>query len=187
MTATAAKTSVLKWIPVFFQSLSRLFQFAENGKCRRISLELISWGLHSSLEREKEIRCRLFTFSIKLAIRHFLTSQPCKDGKEMYKTAWCTLLFCQSKPIACLKSSLPSASSLLKLPNAHNLSLPLQPLHRPTPPPSPPPKKPFLERNLGPRKKIQDGAWKLPTFSERDELYSDFNVCIELHRHGLNG
>ena len=26
----------------FFQSLSRLFQFAENGKCRRISLELIS-------------------------------------------------------------------------------------------------------------------------------------------------
>ena len=54
-------------------------------------------------------------------------------------------------------------------------------------PPSPPPKKPFLERNLGPRKKIQDGAWKLPTFSERDEVYSDFNVCIELHRHGLNG
>ena len=55
----------------FFQSLSRLFQFAENGKCRRISLELISWGPHSSLEREKEIRRRLFTSSIKLAIRHF--------------------------------------------------------------------------------------------------------------------
>ena len=79
-----------------------------------------------------------------------------------------------------LTSSLPSTSSLLKLPNAHNLSLPLQPLHRPTlpPPPAPcPPQKPLLERNLGPRKKIQDGAWKLPTFSERDELYSDFNVC----------
>ena len=55
----------------FFQSLSRLFQFTENGKCRRISLELISWGLPSSLEREKEIRRRLFTSSIKLAIRHF--------------------------------------------------------------------------------------------------------------------
>ena len=26
----------------FFQSLSRLFQFTKNGKCRRISLELIS-------------------------------------------------------------------------------------------------------------------------------------------------
>ena len=55
----------------FFQSLSRLFQFAENGKCRRISLELISRGPYSSLKREKEIRRRLFTSSIKLAIRHF--------------------------------------------------------------------------------------------------------------------
>ena len=55
----------------FFNLFSRLFQFAENGKCRRISLGLISWGPHSSLEREKEIRRRLFTSSIKLAIRHF--------------------------------------------------------------------------------------------------------------------
>ena len=31
-----------KMISRFFQSLSRLFQFAERGKCRRISLELIS-------------------------------------------------------------------------------------------------------------------------------------------------
>ena len=38
----------------FFQSLSRLIQFTENVKCRRISLELISWGMHSSLERERE-------------------------------------------------------------------------------------------------------------------------------------
>ena len=49
----------------------RLFQFAENGKRRRISLELISLGPHPSLEREKEIRRQLFTSSIKLAIRHF--------------------------------------------------------------------------------------------------------------------
>ena len=69
-TATAVKTSLLKWIPVF-QTLSRLFQFAVNGKCRQISLELISWGPHSSLEREKEIRRPLFMSSIKLAIRHF--------------------------------------------------------------------------------------------------------------------
>ena len=55
----------------FFQSLSRLFQFSKNGKCRRISLELNSWGPHLSLEREKEIRPRLFTSPIKLAIRHF--------------------------------------------------------------------------------------------------------------------
>ena len=55
----------------FFQTLSRLFQFAENGKCGRISLELISRGPHSSLEKEKEMRRRLFTSPIKLAIRHF--------------------------------------------------------------------------------------------------------------------
>ena len=45
--------------------------YAKNGKGRRISLELISSGPHSSLEREKGIRRRLFTSSIKLAIRHF--------------------------------------------------------------------------------------------------------------------
>ena len=49
----------------FFQSLSRLFQFADNVKCRRISLKLISLRLHSSLERERKIRRRLFAFSIK--------------------------------------------------------------------------------------------------------------------------
>ena len=38
---------------------------------RRISLELISWGLHSSLERERKIRRRLFTSSISREITHF--------------------------------------------------------------------------------------------------------------------
>ena len=50
-TMTAAETSLLKLIRVF-QTLSRLFEFVENVKCRRISLELISLGPHSSLERE---------------------------------------------------------------------------------------------------------------------------------------
>ena len=49
----------------FFQILWRLFQFAENVKCRRISLELISWGPHSSFERKGNFFCRLFTSSIK--------------------------------------------------------------------------------------------------------------------------
>ena len=31
----------------------------------------ISWGLHSSLERERKIRRRLFTSSIKREVRHF--------------------------------------------------------------------------------------------------------------------
>ena len=72
LAATAAKTSLIKWIgDFFFQTLSRLFQFAENFKCRQISLELISWGPHSSLERERKFRRRLFTSSIKYEIRHF--------------------------------------------------------------------------------------------------------------------
>ena len=51
--ATATKTPLLKWL-AFFQTLSRLFQFTENVKCGRVSLELISWELHSSLERERK-------------------------------------------------------------------------------------------------------------------------------------
>ena len=96
---------------------SRLFQFSENGKCRRISLELISWGPHSSLEREKEIRRRLFTSSIKLAIRHFHVVVV-QEGEEMYKIAWCTckVVVLGNKPIAFLTSWLPSPASLLKLP-----------------------------------------------------------------------
>ena len=69
-TATAAKTSLLKWLG-FFKTLSRLFQIAENIKYRRISLELISWGPHSSFKRERKIRYRLFTSSIKREIRDF--------------------------------------------------------------------------------------------------------------------
>ena len=95
MTATTAKT--------FFQTLSRLFQFAENVSCRQTSLELISWALHSSLERERKFLRHLFTSSI--------------NGKEMYKKVWCkckldVLLY---KPIDFLTFSLPSPSSLLKL------------------------------------------------------------------------
>ena len=72
---------------VTFQTLSRLFQFPENVKCRRISLELISWGPRSSFEREGKIRCRLFTCSIKREIRDFHVVASCSDRKEMYKKA----------------------------------------------------------------------------------------------------
>ena len=55
----------------FFQTLSRLIHFAENIKCRLIFLELISWEPHSSLERKRKIRRRLFMSSIKREIRYF--------------------------------------------------------------------------------------------------------------------
>ena len=50
---------------------SRLFKLTEKVKCRRISLELISWGPPSSFGREWQIHCRLFTSSIKREIRDF--------------------------------------------------------------------------------------------------------------------
>ena len=62
-TATAAKTSLEL---ALFQTLSGFFYFAENVTCRRISLGLISWESHSSLERERKNRPRLFMSSIKL-------------------------------------------------------------------------------------------------------------------------
>ena len=55
----------------FFQTLSRLFLFAENVHCRRISRELISWGPHSDLEKEIKIRRRLFASSIERKNRQF--------------------------------------------------------------------------------------------------------------------
>ena len=70
-----------------FQILTRLFQFTfKNVKCRRISLELSSWGTQSSLKRERKIRRRLFTSSIKRETRHFYAVVG-RDGKKMYKKA----------------------------------------------------------------------------------------------------
>ena len=47
-----------------------------------------------------------------------ITLQTCNDGKEMYKKARCTckVVVLRNKPIAFLPFSLPSPSSLLKLP-----------------------------------------------------------------------
>ena len=61
-----------RWVNFrFLKYLPRLLQFTENVKCQRISLELITRGLHSCLERESKIRPSLFTSSIKREIRHF--------------------------------------------------------------------------------------------------------------------
>ena len=70
-----------------FQILTRLFQFTfKNVKCRRISLELSSWGTQSSLKRDTKIGRRLFTSSIKRETRHFYAVVG-RDGKEMFKKA----------------------------------------------------------------------------------------------------
>ena len=77
-TATAAKPSVLKWTPVSQEPITRVSSILVSfiPICWKWQVwanftGVDSWGPHSSLERKKEIRRRLFTSSIKLAIRHF--------------------------------------------------------------------------------------------------------------------
>ena len=63
-----SENTTLKLNSLFLETLSSLFQFAENVKYKRIFLELI-WRPHSSLERERDrkIRHGLFTH-VKLGI-----------------------------------------------------------------------------------------------------------------------
>ena len=71
-------SSSTPWLGVKVSSLSFMFSYMWKGN-RVLSnipeppgyLGLISYGLHSSLEREKNIRRRLGTSSIKRKIRHF--------------------------------------------------------------------------------------------------------------------
>ena len=60
---------LLKWARVF-KTFSRLFQFAEKVRCRRIFLRLFSWGPHSSLERKRKIivACLNFPLNVKLGV-----------------------------------------------------------------------------------------------------------------------
>ena len=84
-------------------------------KCRRITLELISWRLHFSLERERTIRRRLFTSSIKREIRyiHVIVVQWQQINVQKKCDALAKLLFCLFNPLLFLTFSLPSP--LLKL------------------------------------------------------------------------
>ena len=104
----------------FIQTLFRLFQSAENVKCRRISLELISWGPHSSLERERKTHRRLFTSSIKLEIRHFHVVVMQWWQQNVQKSViTCKVVVLFNKPIAFLAFSLPSPWSLPNRPGLH--------------------------------------------------------------------
>ena len=77
---------------------SRFFKlFCVYFKCRWISLKLISWGPHSSLERERKIRRRLFTSSIKREIGHFqvvVVQVPERNIQKLKREARTKLLFC---------------------------------------------------------------------------------------------
>ena len=62
----------------------------------------------------------MFPSSTEREIRHFHVVVEATTAKKCTKKrdARAKLLFCQSKPIAFLPFSLPSPSSLLKLPNS---------------------------------------------------------------------
>ena len=83
---------------VIFKMNSRFFKlFCVYFKCRRISLKLISWEPHSSLERERKILRRLFTSSIKCGIRHFqvvVLQVPQRNVQKLKREALAKLLFC---------------------------------------------------------------------------------------------
>ena len=69
--ATAAKTSLLKWNKRVFKLCrvySNLLKMSNIGK---FSWPIDFLGPHSSSERERKFRGRLFTSSIKREIRHF--------------------------------------------------------------------------------------------------------------------
>ena len=85
---------------VIFKMNSRFFKlFCIYFKCRRISLKLISWGPHSSLERERKIRRRLFTSSIKREIRHWFSScSRVGTAKKCTKTKACKIVVLLDKP-----------------------------------------------------------------------------------------
>ena len=74
----------------FFQTLLSLFQFTENVKCRRISLELISWGPDSSLERGRLLHSRA------------VTAKKCSQKCD----ARANLLFCKSNAVVVAKALL---------------------------------------------------------------------------------
>ena len=83
-------------IVVFKKNSPFLKLFCVYFKCRRISLKLISWGAHSSLERERKIRRRLFTPSIKREIRHFqvvVVQVPHRNIQKLKREARAKLLF----------------------------------------------------------------------------------------------
>ena len=74
----------------FKMNLSRLFQFAENVKCRQILLKLISKRPHSSLEKERKILSSLVYVLHKIRHSCAITMKKCAKKRD----ACAKLLFC---------------------------------------------------------------------------------------------
>ena len=70
-TATAAKTSLLKWNKRVLKLCSVYSNLLKMSNIGKFSWSVDFLGPHSSSERERKFRGRLFTSSIKREIRHF--------------------------------------------------------------------------------------------------------------------
>ena len=99
-----------------FQTLSGLFRLVQFVKYWRIFLELNSIGLQRRSRIEKESRCLVFT-SCQREIRHLHVIVMQKRQRNLQKK---NVMHIEKllliEPIALLPFSLPSSSSLLKLP-----------------------------------------------------------------------
>ena len=90
---------------VTFELNSRFFELSRVyfNSVKMSNVGEISWGLHSSLERERKIRRRWFTSSIKREIRHFYVEfeqqRPRIVQKSVLHVQSCFLL---NQPIAFL-------------------------------------------------------------------------------------
>ena len=100
------------------QTLSRLFIFFNLLKAGKFSWSWILKDCIKVQEKNKKVvvSCSRPQQNVKLGT---FTFKSWNDGYEMYQEPCCAranLLFCQSDPVAFLQFSLPSPSSLLKLP-----------------------------------------------------------------------
>ena len=96
------------------QPLSRLLHLVYFVKCWQIFLELNSKGLYQSSGKEKESCCLVFPSSTKREFRrHFHVVVVQRRLRNVQKS----VMHVQSCCFAFLPFSLPSPSSLLKLPN----------------------------------------------------------------------
>ena len=80
-------------------------------RCQIFLLVFDEWTTVKFEHWEKEGRCLVFTSSVSRRSRA-TTAKKCTNQRDPRTK----LLFCQSNPLAFLPSSLPSLSSLLKLP-----------------------------------------------------------------------
>ena len=99
------------------QTLSRLFHLLYFVKCWQMFLEMNSKGPYQSSAKKNKVA--LGSRPRQNVTLGIFTLQSCNDGKELYKTSVMhgKVVVLLIKPIAFKPFSLPSASSLLKLPN----------------------------------------------------------------------